>query len=252
MTGMMIVQFLVLTAVVSGVLIFILHRVLIASTDGAVHRLERETGEVRAKQAELNQKIKQAKEELERKREEAEALAARMIAEAEESAKAQREQILQKARQDSEEIIRKAQGTKEEIRQAVRQEMELKAVDYTVAVLNMVLSEQARGSLDERLISEFLEKLKNVDMTPVTPDVDTAEFVAARNPRGDLKESLQTLLKQKLGRQITVSVQVDPGIVGGGVLKFGSLNLDGSLQNQIIEAGSALKGKIENEGVEIS
>jgi F0F1-type ATP synthase delta subunit len=124
--------------------------------------------------------------------------------------------------------------------------MELKVVDDTIAVLNMVLSEQARGTLETKLISELLEKLKGVDMTPVTPDVATAEFVVAGTPRGDLKTQLQDLLKKKLGREIAVTIHVDPKIISGGILKFGSLNLDGSLQNQIIEAGSALKGKIEN------
>ena len=59
MNGMMILQFLVLTAVVSGAIIFFLHRTLIASTDGAVKRLNAETETVRSKQKELNEKIKQ-------------------------------------------------------------------------------------------------------------------------------------------------------------------------------------------------
>ena len=45
--------------------IFFLKKILFDSTQGAVNRLNRETEAVRAKQAELNEKIKQANEELE-------------------------------------------------------------------------------------------------------------------------------------------------------------------------------------------
>jgi len=245
MSGMLILQFLVLTTVVSGVLIFFLHRTLIKSTDGAVNRLNKETEDVRTKQSELNQKIKEANEELEKRKKEAEALVTKMTAEAEEAAKAEREKIVNKARQDGEEIIKKAQGTKDDIRAAIEKQMELKAVDFTVKLLAKVLSEKAQGALDQQLTQEFLDALEKIDMSLVAPEVDTAEIITAHETRAELKASLAKVIKSKLNRDIKIKATVDPKIVSGAILRFGSLNLDGSLQNLLIESGIAMKEKIE-------
>lgn len=247
MNGMLILQFLVLTTIVSGVLIFFLHRTLVASTDGAVTRLNKETEDVRAKQSELNQKIKEANEELARRKKEAEALVAKMTTDAEEAAKAEREKMLQKAREESDEIIKKAQGSKQEIRRVIEKEMEAKAVDYTITILNSVLSEKARGALEQQLVVDFIENLQKVDMRLVSPEINTAEMVTAHEIDPGSRQRLAQLLKEKLNRDIQVVSVIDPKIISGVILRFGSLNLDGSLQNFIKETGLHLKEKIEKE-----
>ena len=68
MNLMFFVQFIVLMFVVVGVIGFFLHKLLIGTTQGAVNRLNSETEATRAKQAELNQKIKEANEELEKRK----------------------------------------------------------------------------------------------------------------------------------------------------------------------------------------
>src|SRR3989338_6115864 len=132
MSGMLILQFLVLTAIVTGAIIFFLYKFLISSTDGAVRRLNAETETVRAKQAELNQKIKEAEEELAKRRKEADDLTKKMITEAEAKAHEERERMVKKAREEGEEIIAKAQNTKEKIRQEILKETELKTIDFSV------------------------------------------------------------------------------------------------------------------------
>ena len=48
-----------------------------------------------------------------------------------------------------------------------------------------------------------------------------------------------------MNRDIKINATVDPSIVGGIILRFGSLALDGSLQNTFREAGEQLKNKAE-------
>ena len=140
MNPMLIVQFLVIQSIFFGLVIFVLKKVVHDDTKGAVNRLNKETEEVRAKQAELNEKIKQANEELERRRKEADALVAKMTEEATEKAKEEREKLVNKARQEGEEIIAKAQATKDAMRKAVQKEIEMKMVDFSVEILNTVLT----------------------------------------------------------------------------------------------------------------
>ena len=245
MTGMLILQFIVLMAVVTGGIIFFLYRFLIASTDGAVKRLNTETETVRGKQSELNKKIKEADEELAKRKKEAEDLTKKMREEAEETAKAEREKMIKKAREEGEEIISKAQRTKDQIRIEIQKEMDIKAVDYAIQVLNIVLSEKAKGVIDQKLLAEFLDSLERMDMNQVTIEADTADIVTAVPIDSVFEEKFRKVIKAKLDRDVKVNSTIDPSIAGGAVLRFGSLALDGSLQNMIREAGIAMKQKVE-------
>ena len=243
--GQLIIQFLVLTAVVSGVLIFVLKKVLFDSTQGAVNRLNRETEVVRAKQAELNEKIKQANEELAKRKSEADALVSKMTEEAESKAKEERDKIINKARQDGEEIINKAQKTKAEIRRVLEQEIDLKAIDFSVIVLNSVLSKQAALSLNDTMTIEFLQALKDVDMSMIDEKITTLDVVAASPLSERLRNIMSQLMREKLGRDIMINATVDPAILAGMVLKFGTLSLDGSLYASLRKKSEEVKGLLE-------
>lgn len=244
---MMIIQFLVLLFIVVGFISFVLHRVLISSTDGAVRRLNSETEVVRAKQAELNKKIKEANEELAKRKKEAEDLTKKMMEEADTAARVEREKMIKKARDESEEIIAKAQSTRDKIRIEIEKEMTLKTIDFATQILNSVLSEKTKGALNQHLVSEFLESLEKMDMGQVDVAVQTADLVTVSALDSATREKFEKIVKGKLGRDIKINPSIDPNIAGGVILKFGSLVLDGSLQNIIREAGEKLKQKSESE-----
>ena len=241
------VKFVVLMAVVCVPLILFLRWSLFNSTEGAVKRLNDETEQARNKQSELTQKIKEADEELNKRKAEAEQLSRKMIAEAEEKAKTEREKLIHKAREEGEEIITKAQGTKEKIRKELEKEMHLKSIDFAVHILNLILSQNAKAILSNHLFAEFLEGLKKVDMARIGPEVTTAEVITSGPIEERDKEEVGKVLQEKLNRAIKIESAQDPQIVGGVILKFGSLALDGSLQNLIKEEAIKCKQKTESE-----
>ncbi|MFA5088364.1 MAG: F0F1 ATP synthase subunit delta [Candidatus Omnitrophota bacterium] len=245
MSGMLIVQFLVLTTVICSVLIFFLKKILFDSTQGAVNRLNHETEEVRSKQKELAEKIKQANEELEKRKKEADDLVARMKGQAEEEAKAEKEKLMLKARQEAEELLMKAQRTKEEMRKAIAKDMEMKTVDFSAEILSRVLPKKADESFHKYLVEDFLNGLENIDMKVVTQEIDSTEIITARSLSDEYKERLGAILKKKLNRPVAIKTTEDPGIISGAILKIGTLSLDGSLRNMIQEEGLAIKEKTE-------
>ncbi len=244
-SGLLILQFLILTAVVSGTIIFFLHRMLIASTDGAVRRLNSETEATRTKQKELNEKIKEADEELAKRKKEAAELAKKMMDEAENKAREEREKLVTKARQEGEEILAKAYGTRDKVRKDVEKEMEMKVIDFAVNILSSVLSERTRGVLEKELVQEFLEGLEKMDMSKIAADVKVLDIVTVNPATDEFKSKVAGIIKTKLQRDVSINATTDPNIVGGVVLKFGSLALDGSLQNFMREKAIAMKQKIE-------
>jgi len=241
----LIIKFLVLTAVISAGLIFALHRTLISSVDGAKQRLDKEAEAARARQAELGQKVKEADEELARRKQELDAIEKKMKFELEASSGKEKESILNKAREEGEEIIAKAQASRDGIRREVEKVMELKIVDYSSKILSDVLSDKVRSGLDRQLTADFVEKLKNVDMTKIAPDVMSADLVTATTGEPKLYTDVGAILEDKLKRKIVLNSKTDPAMIGGVMLQFGSLLLDGSLKGSIRSSAVALKQDIE-------
>ncbi len=240
-----ILQFLVLMAVVCGVIIFVLRKVLFDSTQGAVNRLQKDTEAVRAKQTELNQKIKEANEELQHRRSEADSLVLKMKTDAEEVAKQEREKIIAKARAEGEEIIAKAQKTKDDMRKALEKEMELKAVDFMIILAEEIFSEKVRASLNHDLIDEFLDSFQKTDMSMISESIAEADVVSAIPLEEKFRTRLSDILQKKLGRTIALKYTEDKKILAGMVVHFENLRLDGSLAHIMKEKGVDMKERLE-------
>jgi len=243
----LIIQFLVLTVVISGGIIFALYMVLIRTVDGAKQRLDRDAEAARKREAELNQKIKDADAELQKRHKELDIMEKKMRQELEEQTNKQKDEMINKARQEAEEIITKAQGAREGIRREIEKVMEIKIIDYASGITAEVLSVKVKDALDKYLIAEFIENLKKVDMSRISADIQVADVISATALPESLLEELAKVFKVKLMREVKLNPKIDPKVVGGVILMFESLQLDGSLQNALKESANALKQQVEKQ-----
>ena len=243
----LIIQFLILTAVISGVIIFVLYMVLIKTVDGAKQRLDRDAEAARERERELNLKIKEADAELQRRQKELDMMERKMRQELEEKAGKQKDEIIQKARTEAEEIINKAQNMKESIRRDIEKNMEIKIIDYSVRVVNEVFSNTVKDVLDRQLFTEFIEQLKGVDMSRLGADVKSAEVVTANPLDQSALNEIGKVFKEKASRDIQLNPKIDKTIIGGVILQFGSLMLDGSLQNTLKTSANVIKTQVEKQ-----
>lgn len=243
--GMLFIKATVLGMVLLAIGGFFIWKFSKDTIDKDLKRLNKETEIVRGKQTELNEKIKQASEELNKRKAEADALVLKMTEDAEAKAKEEREKLVAKARQEGEEIIMKANNTKEDIRKAIIKEMDMKAVDFTNLILNEILSKEGRTALEECIIGEFIDNLAKMDMEMIGEDIKTADIVTSSALSERMRNLLSETLQRKLNRVIEISATMDPKILSGIILRFGSLAIDGSLKSMIREASTTLKEKIE-------
>ncbi|MBF0122855.1 MAG: F0F1 ATP synthase subunit delta [Candidatus Omnitrophica bacterium] len=239
------VQFVILQLLVFLGIIFILYRVFVSQVDGAKQRLERDAEAARAKEAELNRKIRQADEELTARKKELDNLERKMKGDLEAEAIKHREDLIQKARTEAEEIIIKAQNAAEGIRRDVEKQLELKVVDHTTKVIDEVLSKKAKSALEKDLVDEFIIQLANVDMSKISMEIKAADVVTTQGlGEADLRR-ISEIVRAKTGRDIALHPKTEGGHISGVVLQFGSLHLDGSLKSAIREAAASLKAEIE-------
>ena len=69
-----------------------------------------------------------------------------------------------------------------------------------------------------------------------------AEVTSARALSEAEIASLKSVLKEKLGREPRLKAQVDPGLLGGLIVKVGSRMIDSSLRTKLTGLRTAMKG----------
>ena len=241
----LVIQFLVLTAIVSGGIIFALHRVFISSVEGAKQRLDHDAESARAREAELNRKIRQADEELAQRKRELDVLEQKMKGELEAEATKRKEELVNKARADADEIIVKAQNASEGFRRDIEKQMDLKIVDYSSKILDDVLTQKSRTALERDLIDDFIVQLKDIDMSKISSEIKQADLVTVFGTTDADIEKITKIIHNKTGRELKITPKSEPGHISGVVLKFGSLHLDASIKTAIRDNAIALKVQIE-------
>jgi F-type H+-transporting ATPase subunit delta len=70
----------------------------------------------------------------------------------------------------------------------------------------------------------------------------TAEVTSAHPLNDDQVAALRTNLKNRVGRDVSVDLTVDPAILGGLVVKVGSQMIDGSIRTKLNTLAHAMKG----------
>ena len=70
----------------------------------------------------------------------------------------------------------------------------------------------------------------------------TAEITTAHPLTDDQVAALKQQLRQRIGREVAVDLSVDPSLLGGLVVKIGSLMIDSSIKTRLNSLAHAMKG----------
>ncbi len=70
----------------------------------------------------------------------------------------------------------------------------------------------------------------------------TAEVIAAQPLSETQLALLSDQLRRSVGRRVTVETRVDPGLIGGMIVKIGSRMVDGSIKSKLQRLQLAMKG----------
>jgi len=235
-------------AVVFGVVLYVLRRLMVGNTESAVTRLNDSYAEINKKKEELASKIQKIEEEYQKRKEEAEKIAVQLKDAAEKEIGEKRDRVLKKARDDAERISAETMSLKDTMRAELRKEEQLKMVDLCEELLSNAFKETMRKGIDLFIIEDFINSLKEIDMSHIPPLVKEVEVVTCRQMDKSLLSKIADTVYSRTSKKVEVKNTVDKSILGGVVLKFGSLVLDSSIAGRLREANIDKKHKIE-EGV---
>jgi F-type H+-transporting ATPase subunit b len=187
---------------------------------------------------------------------------ARVAADARANAEKEAEEVLTKAQQDAAVRVREAteraeEATREikaeaetdaaEIRQAANAEAEqaksqaLGELRGQVAALAIAAAQKLIGeALDEKrqhaLIEEFFSGVKEGKVTLLEGEAlagANAEVTSALPLTNDEQDTVRSEIVERMGSGATISFRVDPGILGGLVIRVGDKVLDSSVSGKL-------------------
>lgn len=236
-----LIPIVVVIAAVMGLIVFIIKKLLLSDTMKAVGTIKQVEAEVRKKEETIRMEIDVHEKEFQKKKKEAEEELDEKRKASENEVAQMRDSVIAEARKEGDNIIAQAKKGEEEFKRQLEQEMQSKAVDYAGQVFEMVSSERMSSELNKALIGELLDALDEVDGSAITVEGEGAEFTSSHPIEADQKARLEGLLKDKFGVDIKVEEKIDEAILGGLILKLGSLEIDGSLKNRYQEAVSEVK-----------
>lgn len=246
---MIIFVVIVMMTIVFGIVLFFLKRIVWGDTQSAVHRLEESYEEIKKKKDEVAQRLSEIEEEYRKKKEEADHIVQELKEKALKEYDEIRQDAFKKAKIESEDIISKAQRTVEKIKENIQNDLESKFTDYCAELLRHVFSNMAQESLDQILAREFIEELKNMEVSHMNVGSESVDILSARPLDAVVSREIKEALMNKFKKEISLSEKLDEKLIGGVLLKFGSLVLDGSLAARLREAVLYKKQKIEERAV---
>lgn len=239
------VQIVIIQAIVFGILIFFLRRIMIGNTESAVNRLDQSYAEVNKKKEEITVKIQQVEAEYQKRKEEAEKIATKIRQEAEEEIRKKQDEALKKAKDEAERIVGDAMSMRERIRDDLRKEEKLRMIDVCEELLRSTLKDNIMEKVNVVLIDDFLKEMAAVEMSQIPVNMKEVELVVSAHLDVSVKAKINDAINKKLRRSVTIKEIVDPNVIGGIMLRFGSLALDSSIAGKLREVATAKKGILE-------
>lgn len=244
---MFLLQLVILQIIIFGAVIFFLKKIMYGDTESAVNRLNAGYEEMNKKKEELLAAMKKIEEDSALKKQESEKAANQIRNDAEKEAREKADTIIKKAREEAERITTETITLKGKMREDIRKEEDIKIIDFMTDVLKDIFSDTVREKMDNVLIENFLGGFKNMDMSHIPPGVTEIEIVTRSKLSAEVKAEIMEAIKNTMNKTFAVKESVDGGIIGGVIIKFGSLILDGSLLNKFNEVATVKKQKIDEK-----
>lgn len=223
-------------------LVLMFRKVISGNVTSATKQLEEIGQEYAKKEAEIERQL----DEIKRKSQEA-------ISKAQEEAQKQKEQIVKEAQSEKSKVLEAAQVKVDEmIQQAdkarhsllaeIDQKVEEKALKRAIELLRQALPETLRQEIHSRWINDLISSsLEQLDRLRVDENVNEARVVSAFSLLPEQADALRLKIREKLGRELGLKEELDPGIISGLIVHIGSLVFDGSLKTKVQEIAYASK-----------
>jgi len=233
---MLVVSMIAVLVILFIILISFMSRIMKNQVTSATSHLDELAGEYTKKETEVRRQLddvkRQSQEILSNAQKEVQAQKDALVKQiSEEKAK-----ILAEAHQHAEEVIKQADNARLALLAEMNKKVDEKAVVKAVEILSAAVPENIRRDLQRVWYEALLDSsYEHMDRLNIPAGLNEVKVVSAFALEDGQRQRLKDKLQEKLGFDITLTEEVDPGIIAGLVVSIGSLFLDGSLKFKIEE-----------------
>ncbi|HAJ05245.1 MAG TPA: ATP synthase F0 subunit B [Chloroflexi bacterium] len=166
----------------------------------------------------------------------AQAEKAKIIAEATQRAEQAAADVHKSVEQERSKVLEQAQEAAQQYKESVLLDIRPQVASMAIAAANKIISSELDESRQKALVDEFFSgivdgKVSVLDGTNLQGE--NAVVTSAISLRSEEQDKITKELKDKLGNQSEVSFRVDPGILGGIVVRVGEHEVDGSARRAL-------------------
>lgn len=233
---MLIVPLIALQIVIFAVLIFFFRRIMTQNVVVATKHLEEMNRDYAEKEKKVTRELEEARtksqEIVSKAQEEAEKLKMEIIKHSEE----ERDTVIKQARTTSEAIIQQADKSRQQLLGEIDERIAKESIKKACELIQETLPEQLKQIVHTHWVDELIENgFKQAGKLNISEDTHEIRILSAFALNEEQNKRLSRVIKEAVGRPVTVQVVIDPKLVAGLVISIGSLVLDGSLKNKIQE-----------------
>ncbi|MDP2943355.1 MAG: F0F1 ATP synthase subunit delta [Candidatus Omnitrophota bacterium] len=233
---MLIVSLVLLQVIIFAGLIFALKRILTKNVVTATRHLEEMNVDFVKKDEEIKKRLeevnKKSQDILTKAEEDARRASAQTIKEAE----SQKEEIIKQARKQNEDIIQQAERSRQLLISEINDRIARESTGKACELIQSILPEKFALDVHMHWVDELIDAgFGQLERLNIPKEVTDARIVTAFPLTEEQRKKLHKLLKNILDKDIKLNEEVDKRIVAGVSIIIGSLVLDGTLQNKMME-----------------
>jgi F-type H+-transporting ATPase subunit delta len=231
-----LIMMVVLQVVIFGVMVFFLKKILLRDTLTAVDKIRQVESDVARKEEGMRKQIEDHEKEFSRQKAELKDELEKERAVSEAGLGQLKDTITAEAQKEAARILTDAKRKEEKMREEIERQMEAKAIDRAGEVFRLTFSEAVTESVNREFVGELISALREVDAESIHIEGDEAHFVSSHAIDSAQREELKQVVSEKFNINVEINEDVDTSLLGGLMMKIGTLEIDGSLRNRFTEA----------------
>ena len=229
----MLLNLLIIQTITFVGIFFLLRFLFSRHLNDALARLNTLHEENLVKEQELREELKRAKEEGDAEIKRAKEEANLIIEEAHNEGVKFRMNLEDQAKIQVAKIISDGNIEVGRFKEKYMKEAESHSLDLAMKLVEQLLSEKDKESLQQEFISEIILEITKLSKDQFNVSSDRVRVSSSQNLRSDQKENLQQVLKEKTGKEMIFEEILKKDLIGGLIIEIGGLVIDGTLKNKL-------------------
>lgn len=229
----MLLNLLIIQTITFIGIFFLLRFLFSRHLNAALARLNTLHEENLVKEQQLTDELKRAKEEGDAQIKRAKDEASLIIEEARNEGVRLRANLEEQAKIQVTKIIADGNIEAGRFKEKSIKETEAHSLDLAMKLVEQLLSEKDKESLQQEFISEIISEIAKLSKDQFIIASDRVKVSSSQLLRKDQKENLQQVLKEKTGTEMIFEEILRKDLIGGLIVEIGGLVIDGTLKNKL-------------------